>query len=317
VGGSGLAAPDRLVGFVELAGLMRGITRAGVAGAVLASAGMLAATASEPAPPVSARALNDMPGVLILAVDLHVHTTPGDGALLPWDLAREARRRGLDAIAITAHNQMIGVRATSPLSTPFGVLLIPGEEITMPHAHVAAVGLDHAVDWRGSIPAIADAVHAQGGVAIAAHPVGDQRASWTDDDFRAVDGVEVAQPAMFTRSTFREDLRSAYAQARQAHPNIAAIGSSDYHTAEPLGFCRTYVFVREATAAGVLDAIRRGRTVACDAEGVVTGPPALAATVADACRVAAAASQATAPVPRLATLVAWIGLVALAFFGFA
>jgi hypothetical protein len=296
---------------------MPGITRAGVAGAVLVSAGMLAATASEPAPPVHARALSDGPGVLILAVDLHVHTAPGDGALLPWDLAREARRRGLDAIAITDHNQMIGVRATSPLSTPFGVLLIPGEEITTPHAHVAAVGLDHAVDWRGSIPAIAAAVHAQGGVAIAAHPVGDQRASWTDDDFRAVDGVEVAQPAMFTRSTYRRDLRSAYDQARRAHPNIAAIGSSDYHTAEPIGFCRTYVFVREATAAGVIDAIRGGRTVACDADGVVTGPPSLAAAVAGRCQVDSAAGQRTPTLPRLATAIAWIGLVALAFFGFA
>jgi hypothetical protein len=296
---------------------MAGIRRVGVASAVLVAAGMLATTASEPGPPVNATPPADAAGVLTLAVDLHVHTAPGDGALLPWDLAREARRRGLDAIAITDHNQMIGVRATSPLSTPFGVLLIPGEEITMAHVHIAAVGLNHAVDWRGSIPAIAAAVHTQGGVAIAAHPVGDQRASWTDDAFRAVDGVEVAQPAMFTSSAYRADLRSAYDQARLAHPNIAAIGSSDYHTAEPLGFCRTYVFVREATAAGVVDAIRGGRTVACDADGVVTGPPALAATVAARCRVDAAASQQTPVLPRLATAIAWVGLVGLAFFGFA
>jgi hypothetical protein len=294
-----------------------GITRAGVVGAVLVSAGMLAATASEPAPRVRVRALADEPGMLLLAVDLHVHTVPGDGALLPWDLAREAGRRGLDAIAITAHNQMIGVQATKPLSTPFGVLLIPGEEITMPHVHIAAVGLDHAIDWRGSIPAIAAAVHAQAGVAIAAHPAGDQRAAWTDDDFRAVDGVEVAQPTMYTSRAYREDFRAAYDKARRAHPNIAAIGSSDDHTGEPIGLCRTYVFVREATADGVVDAIRKGRTVACDADGVVTGPPALAAEVAGICRVDAAAGQETPTLSRLATGLTWIGLVALAFFGFA
>jgi predicted metal-dependent phosphoesterase TrpH len=299
-----------------MARLTSGITRVGVAGAVLVSAGLLAATATEP-PPMNARPSSDAQGSIILAVDLHVHTTPGDGALLPWDLAREARRRGLDAIAITDHNQMIGVRATSPRSTPFGVLLIPGEEVTMPHAHVAAVGLDHPVDWRGSIPAVAAAVHAQGGVAIAAHPVGDQRASWADDDFRAVDGVEVAHPAMFTSQVYRRELRSAYDQARRAHPGIAAIGSSDFHTAEPLGLCRTYVFVREATVAGVVDAIRGGRTVACDGDGAVTGPSALAAAVAGPCRDAAAARQRTPVVPRLATAITLIGLAALAFFGFA
>jgi PHP-associated len=295
---------------------MAGITRGGVAGAVLVSAGMLAATATEPIPAANARAAADVSGFVVLAVDLHVHAAPGDGALLPWDLAREARRRGLDAIAITNHNQMIGVRATSPLSTPFGVLLIPGEEITMPHAHVAAVGLNHAIDWRGSIPAIAAAVHAQGGVAIAAHPVGDQRAAWTDDDFRAVDGVEVAHPAMFESEAYRRDLRSAYVEARRAHPHIAAIGSSDDHTAQPLGLCRTYVFVREATAAGVVDAIRSGRTVACDADGVAIGPPALAEAVSGRCRAEAAAGPRTPALSRLATAIAWVGLVALAFFGF-
>jgi hypothetical protein len=293
-----------------------GVTRVGVAGAVLVAAGMAAATATEPSPPVNARAPRDTQGLIILAIDLHVHAAPGDGAVLPWDRAREARRRGLDAIAITDHNQMIGVLATSPLATPFGVLLIPGEEVTMPHAHIAAVGLSHAVDWHGSIPAIAAAIHAQGGVAIAAHPMGDQRASWTDDDFRAVDGVEVAHPGMFASRAYRQDLRSAYDQARQAHPGIAAIGSSDDHTAEPIGLCHTYAFVREATAAGVLDAIRSGHTVACDADGVVTGPPALAAAVEGLCRDDAAAGQRTPVVPRLATGITWIGLVALAFFGF-
>jgi hypothetical protein len=306
-----------LVDVSGLVALMAGITRAGVAGAVLVSTGLLAATATEPALRASAPAQGDGPGARILAVDLHVHTFPGDGALLPWDLAREARRRGLDAIAITAHNQMIGVQATSPLSTPFGVLLIPGEEVTMPHVHIAAVGLDHAIDWRGPIPAIAAAVHAQGGVAIAAHPVGEQRAAWTDDDFRAVDGVEVAHPAMFTSRAYARDLRTAYDEARRAHPNIAAIGSSDDHTGEPIGLCRTYVFVREATAAGIVDAIRSGRTVACDADGVVTGPPSLAAAVSGLCRVDAAAGQRTPALSRVATAIAWVGLVALAFFGFA
>ena len=56
----------------------------------------------------------------------------------------------------------------------------------------------------------------------------------------------------------------------EAHPQLeefarradaAAIGSSDFHGPGRLGMCRTFVFVREATAAGILEAIRAKRTV--------------------------------------------------------
>jgi hypothetical protein len=253
---------------------------------------------------------------IILAADFHVHVFPGDGAVLPWDRAREARRRGLDVIGITAHNQMIGIDKTRPLETPFGVLLVPGEEITMPTAHIAAIGLEHDLSWRGSIAEVVAAIHAAGGVAIAAHPTEAQRATWTDDDFRIVDGVEAAHPMAYADRRDAADLASAYAQATAAHPGIAAIGSSDDHTGEPIGLCRTYVFVRSTGVPGVLDAIRRGRTVACDAMGKTTGPADLSAAVADACRTDAAAGQSTPTAARVATGVGWLGLLLLAFFAF-
>jgi predicted metal-dependent phosphoesterase TrpH len=291
-----------------------GVTKAGIAGAIIVAAGLVTASSANPVPAPVVRTFGDE---RILAVDLHVHAQPGDGALLPWDLAREARRRGLDAIAITNHNQMIGVYHTRPLDTPFGVLLIPGEEVTTPYVHIAAIGLNHAVDWRGTIPEIAAAIHAQGGVAIAAHPAEAQRAPWTDEAFRAVDGVEAAHPIMFSGRRARAEIASAYAQAVAAHAGIAAIGSSDDHTAEPLGFCRTYVFTRTFTQDGILDAIRRGRTVACDAAGTTHGPADLVPVVRDACRADIRASQRTPARARAATGVVWAGLLVLAFFGFA
>ena len=286
---------------------------AGLISALLALVGMVAATTLRPEVPRPVRMWGDE---RILAVDLHVHVFPGDGALLAWDLAREAHRRALDAIAITAHNQMIGIDATGAGLTPFGVLLLPGEEVTMPAVHIAAIGLTTRVGWRGTVAEIAAAIHAQGGVAIAAHPAEADRLAWTDDDFRAVDGIEVAHPTMYASPRDREDLRSAYAQARRAHPMIAAIGSSDDHTAEPIGLCRTYVFVDAVTTTGILDAIRRGRTVACDGEGVARGPAPLRAAAADACRADAAAGERTPGLPRVATGLAWLGLVGLAFLSF-
>ena len=223
-------------------------------------------------------------------------------------------------IAITAHNQMITSTRRQWLAlTAFSrrVVLISGEEADAVDVHIVAIGIDHPVSWRGTIADVVAAIHAEGGVAIAAHPAEAQRAPWTDQALARVDGIEVAHPMMFAMPGDTEDLRSAYAQALVAQPGIAAIGSSDDHTGQPIGFCRTYVFVHEATAAGVVDAIRKGRTVACDATGVVSGPASLAVAVANACRADTAAGQTSPSSARLATAVAWIGLVALAFFGFA
>jgi hypothetical protein len=85
--------------------------------------------------------------------------------------------------------------------------------------------------------------------------------------------------------------------------------------APPVGFCRTYLFVRDVSLPGVIDAIRRGRTVACDGKGHVTGDPELAAAVQQACR------EATEPVPmtkteRTGAILLWLGLLGVAFLAF-
>ena len=51
-------------------------------------------------------------GYRVLAADFHVHgAIVGDGALAPWDIAREAQRQGLDAFALTSHNQVFTPRS--------------------------------------------------------------------------------------------------------------------------------------------------------------------------------------------------------------
>ncbi|HUK63288.1 MAG TPA: CehA/McbA family metallohydrolase [Dongiaceae bacterium] len=248
-----------------------------------------------------------------MAGDFHVHGYPADGALPAAGLAHEARRRGLDVIAITDHNRVVFHPAGDPASGASavdGVLVIPGEEITMAHADMAAVGIDRAFDWHGAIVDVARRVHDAGGVAIAAHPIGDDARAYDARVLAAVDGVEAAHPAMFLKEGFAADIRESYRRARENHAGIAAIGSSDFHFSEPVGLCRTYLLVSSVDRAGVLDAIRAGRTVACDATGGVIGPPALAARVAPLC---AADMGAMLAVNRgAATVCALLALLALA-----
>lgn len=254
-------------------------------------------------------------GYLVLACDLHVHSFPGDGALPPLQIAREARRRRLNVVALTNHNAMLSWRFAElfhqTAATP-DVLLLPGDEVTGDGFHIAAVGLDRPVPWHMSIQQVAAAIHAQGGAAIAAHPDGVYRQSFDAAAFAAVDGVEATDPEKMkgrNRDRFYED---AYVRAARIRPGIAAIGSSDFHMWPTIGFWRTFLFVREPTREGVVEAIRAGRSVACDNQGVTHGPAALVGFVADECR--AEAAMRTDPDTGLSWLgasLAWLALLAL------
>src|SRR5687768_6372764 len=209
----------------------------------------------------------------VLSGDFHVHAFPGDGALAPWMLRDEAARAGLDVIAVTNHNQTLTGRLAEWISASGdGPLMLTGQEVTNPEYHMVAAGLHRAVNADQPAPgAIAD-VHAQGGVAIAAHP--SRRFRGYDDapSVAALDGAEVSHSGIHFDAAFGRDLRTFFARAQSLNPGIAAIGSSDFHAMPPpLGLSRTYLFVRERTRAGVLDAIRSGRTLAVDRDGHLIG----------------------------------------------
>jgi hypothetical protein len=246
----------------------------------------------------------------ILSGDFHVHAFPGDGSLTPLDLRDEAIRAGLDVIAITNHNLIATGRfAEWAANGNSGPIVIGGEEITNPNYHMIAVGVTHLVGADRSATEAVAAVHAQGAVAIAAHPTRAFR-GYDDAALAAVDGTEVAHPA---KPAEAREFRETFERARRLNPHIAPIGSSDIHVTPSLGECRTFLFVKERTAAGVLEAIRAGRTVAADEAGMLYGSPDLVAHV----RTAAIMGRSTAHAGwrRVSVGLTWLGLAGMLIFG--
>lgn len=245
----------------------------------------------------------------VLIADLHVHPYPGDGSLPVRELQREAGRRGLDVVAITPHNNRVALGMSRLVGLdPEGPIVLPGQEVTAPGFHIVALGTARLVDWR--LPA-ADAIseiHAQGGIAIAAHPVD---ASWRvpgDEALRALDGAEVAQPGWRRRNPARDEFDKFFRRVQAVNPGIAPIGSSDFHMNAPLALCRTYLLTSDHSVAGVLGAIRDGRTVAQDGRGRLIGAAADVAAV----EAHLAASPPPPGVPMRDRLLALGALLALA-----
>ncbi len=243
----------------------------------------------------------------MLEGDFHVHAAPGDGSLTPAALRDEAARQGLDVIAITNHNQFVAARLGRELPDVANApMVIPGEEITHPDYHLIAVGLEHVVPPDlSAVDAIA-AIHAQGGVAIAAHP-GNAFPAYDDAALAVIDGTEVAHPER--KEKYRRQYIEKFAQASRVNPHVAPIGSSDVHNTPVIGECRTFVFARERSVRGVLDAIRAGRTVALDEHGRLFGNADLVERVLH--------TPHAAPIDphprsrRAAVLLAYIGIVGM------
>jgi predicted metal-dependent phosphoesterase TrpH len=282
----------------------------GVAVLLLVS-GVAIGTLSDRRPPSEAKFEN---GFWILAADLHVHSFLGDGGLSPWDLLTEARRRQLDVIALTNHNQVFGARVAHWLSrTSGGPMALVGQEISAPDYHLIAIGVNEAIDWRQPAASAIEAIHQRGGIAIAAHPTVEFSAGFDTRSLELLDGAEVAHPVMFHNEERRIELATFYERAKARNARIAPVSGSDMHFLAPVGRYRTYVFTREFSERGVLEAFRHGRTLAADADGHLYGDPALIALFEQQ---RAGRSPSAEDGWRVSALAAvWAGLLGLVLFG--
>jgi len=231
-------------------------------------------------------------GYRVIAADFHTHSsTWSDGALTPWGLVTEARRQGLDAIAINGHNQVSDSQAGAWFARTFGGLtVLTGQEIVAPSHHVIAIGVRSVVDQHLSVADQADEVHRQGGAAIAAHPI---KHFWTGFDatgLQKLDGAEVCHPVILGDSKSRTDLEDFALRG-----SLAAIGSSDFHGFGRMGMCRTYVFARENTPEAIVEAVRAHRTVVYTVDDKVFGDPALISLAATVPRLKTDATTDAAP----------------------
>jgi predicted metal-dependent phosphoesterase TrpH len=103
------------------------------------------------------------------AADVHIHTTYSDGAPTPAMVVARAVELGLGVIAITDHDRIDGALEASRCD-PHRCEVVIGEEVTTKDGHVLGLFLDLPVPPGLSAQETIEAIHAQGGLAIPAHP---------------------------------------------------------------------------------------------------------------------------------------------------
>ena len=250
-------------------------------------------------------------GYEVLAVDFHVHPHPlAASSLPPWDLVGQARRAKLDGIAVVPHNiTWVGRIARWFSEKTGGPIVLVGEEVSNPRFHMLAVGIEHTIDWRQPSDAVLAEIHAQGGIAIAAHPTAGFQ-EYSDETASRLDGSEVMHPLVYGSDEQAAEIREFNTRA-----HVAAIGDSDFHGLGQIGMCRTFVFTRERSAAGILEAVRAHRTLVYDGRYVYGDQPLIILANQDG-RLRRMADETA---PRIfvtpSGAIAFMGLLAALFFG--
>lgn len=173
--------------------------------------------------------------------DLHLHTLASDGTngivdILDWVEARTE----LDVIAITDHERIDAAIAARSITRDRGLRaeVIVGEEVTTLGGHLLALFIEERIKPLRSLRDTIAEVHAQGGLAIPAHPLVPYplcaqgfmlRRLLADDERYRPDGLETFNPTALGRP--RHAAVVAFADAF----GLPKVGNSDAHALAAIG----------------------------------------------------------------------------------
>lgn len=218
--------------------------------------------------------------------DLHIHTTFSDGLLEPEDVVNYAvTNTNLRVVCVTDHNTLDGARMTYEFWNAHRdefsqIQVVIGEEITSTKGHILGLFLHETISPHMSPADTVAAIHAQGGIAIAAHPFthllffSDLHGIGREIADLPLDAVEVRNSVP---SEIYSNVLTDWFNVK--HRKHTAVGGSDCHYLPMLG--RTFTWFEGETTAELKQALQ---THAARPGGRVNGPLTVAQFMLDMMR---------------------------------
>ena len=173
---------------------------------------------------------------MTVRVDPHVHSEGSyDGSEPVESILEQAADVGLDAVAITDHDTIAESRRAADLASDFGLVGVPGVEVSTRHGHLLALGVETVPPIGEPFDETVAAIRDAGGAAIVPHPFQRSRHGVRKRNLTDCDALEVYNAWLFTGYRNRRARRFA---ARREFPGVAG---SDAHSAEWVGRAYTEV----------------------------------------------------------------------------
>ena len=203
-----------------------------------------------------------------IAIDFHLHTIYSyDSASDIEALLKKADEKGLGAIAVTDHNHLNAVKELSEILEDLkekgdispDFIVIPGEEVsTAEGGHIGALFIHSYIERGMTSEETIREIHAQGGLAFAMHPGGNEELGIKLTENLDFDAIEVGNGSDFLPYDFYRNLKF---EDSPKIKNKAKFVTSNTHMSQGtawLGY--TIVEVEEKTAEGIKKAIKEGKT---------------------------------------------------------
>ena len=187
-----------------------------------------------------------------IRADLHVHTTySSDSLITPEDLVYYSKKNGLNAVAVTDHNNW-GSAQKIAKETDF--LVIPGVEVSSADGHIVALNVKEPIKRGLSAVETVEKIHSAGGVAIACHPFVRFKGCLKGRVCESFDAIEVINARAVP---YEDSIKMAQEAAERL--NLSRVAGTDAHYGPTIGYGRTIIEASEANVEAICRAIVEGK----------------------------------------------------------
>jgi predicted metal-dependent phosphoesterase TrpH len=195
-----------------------------------------------------------------IRIDPHVHSEGSYDGHDPVELLLEqAAEIGLDGIVVTDHDVLHESLRATELAPEYGLIGIPGVEVSTEVGHLLAIGVSEMPPRRAPLNDTVEWVRDHGGVAVVPHPFQRSRHGVPRRHLVDCDAIEVFNSWLFT------GFRNRRARRFAAEHDYPALAASDAHSVPHVGRAFTELVIDDVErstldGATVLDAMRSGAT---------------------------------------------------------
>jgi predicted metal-dependent phosphoesterase TrpH len=192
-----------------------------------------------------------------IKADLHVHTTySSDSLITPEDLIYYSKKNGLNAVAVTDHNNW---KSAQKIAKETDFLIIPGMEVSSSDGHIVALNVKEPISKGLTAIETVQRIHAAGGIAIACHPFVRFKGCLKDRVCESFDAIEIINARA---SPYKNSVKKAQETADRLQ--LSQVGGTDAHYGPQIGYGHTVIEASEPTVAAICKAIIDGH---CEPHG--------------------------------------------------
>jgi len=179
----------------------------------------------------------------LIKADLHIHSNFSDGIASPEEIVKyAAQNTDLKIIAITDHDNIKGSLKAAELGDKYGLIVVPGVEVTTLQGHVICLFIEKHIRKFTSLYKTIEITYESGGIIVLPHPMSPLTYSvplhcikkiFKREHFPKPDAIEIINPTLAGRV-----IRQKVLELNKIL-NLAEVAGTDSHTLDTIGSAYT------------------------------------------------------------------------------